>query len=39
MNAVERSARFPDVAKLENAVFEGNFRRFQLIFKARDLRY
>ena len=24
MNAVERSARFPDVAKLENAVFEDN---------------
>lgn len=39
MNAVERSARFPDVAKLENAVFEDNFRRFQLIFKPADLRY
>ena len=39
MNAVERSARFPDVAKLENAVFEENFRRFQLIFKPEDLRY
>ena len=39
MNAVERSARFPDVAKLENAVFEDNFRRFQLIFKPEDLRY
>ncbi|MBM13509.1 MAG: protein TolA [Halieaceae bacterium] len=39
MNAVERSARFPDVVKLENAVFEDNFRRFQLIFKPEDLRY
>ena len=39
MNAVERSARFPDVAKLDNAVFEDNFRRFQLIFKPEDLRY
>ena len=39
MNAVERSARFPDVAKLEHAVFEDNFRRFQLIFKPEDLRY
>ena len=39
MNAVERSARFPVVAKLEHAVFEDNFRRFQLIFKPEDLRY
>ena len=39
MTAVERSARFPDVAKLDNALFEANFRRFQLIFKPEDLRY
>ena len=39
MTAVERSARFPEVAKLDNAVFEENFRRFQLIFKPEDLRY
>ena len=39
MTAVERSARFPEVAKLDNALFEANFRRFQLIFKPEDLRY
>ena len=39
MNAVERAARFPEVAQLDNALFEANFRRFQLIFKPEDLRY
>ena len=39
MTAVERSARFPEVAKLDNTLFEANFRRFQLIFKPEDLRY
>ena len=39
MTAVERSARFPEVAKLDNALFEANCRRFQLIFKPEDLRY
>ncbi|MEK9996196.1 MAG: energy transducer TonB, partial [Halieaceae bacterium] len=33
MNAVERAGRFPEVAKLEDRIFEANFRRFQLIFK------
>ena len=39
MNAVERAGRFPEVAKLEDRMFEANFRRFQLIFKPEDLRY
>ena len=39
MNAVERAGRFPEVAELEDRVFEANFRRFQLIFKPEDLRY
>ena len=39
MNAVERAGRFPEVAKLEDRIFEANFRRFQLIFKPEDLRY
>ena len=37
--AVERTGRFPEVAKLDNRTFEANFRRFQLIFKPEDLRY
>ena len=39
MAAVERTGRFPEVAKLDNRTFEANFRRFQLIFKPEDLRY
>ena len=39
MTAVERTGRFPEVAKLDNRTFEANFRRFQLIFKPEDLRY
>ena len=39
MTAVERTGRFPEVAKLDNRTFEANFRRFQLIFKREDLRY
>ena len=39
MNAVERAGRFPEVAKLEDRIFEASFRRFQLIFKPEDLRY
>ena len=39
MNAVERAGRFPEVAQLEDRIFEANFRRFQLIFKPEDLRY
>ena len=39
MTAVERTGRFPVVAKLDNRTFEANFRRFQLIFKPEDLRY
>ena len=39
MTAVERTVRFPEVAKLDNRTFEANFRRFQLIFKPEDLRY
>ena len=39
MTAVERTGRFPEVAKLDNRTFEANFRRFQLIFKPKDLRY
>ena len=39
MTAVERTGRFPEVAKLDNRTFEVNFRRFQLIFKPEDLRY
>lgn len=39
MTAVKRADRFPEVAKLDDPVFEANFRRFQLIFKPEDLRY
>lgn len=39
MTAVERTGRFPEVAKLDNRTFEANFRRFQLIFRPEDLRY
>lgn len=39
INAVEKAARFPEVQKLERAVFERDFRRFQLIFRPEDLRY
>ena len=39
MTAVERVARFPEVAKLDNRLFESSFRRFQLVFKPGDLRY
>jgi len=39
ITAVERTGRFPEVAKLDNRTFEVNFRRFQLIFKPEDLRY
>jgi colicin import membrane protein len=39
MTAVERTGRFPEVAKLDDRAFEANFRRFQLIFKPEDLRY
>ena len=39
MTAVERTGRFPAVAKLDNRTLEANFRRFQLIFKPEDLRY
>ena len=39
MTAVERTGRFPEVAKLDDRTFEANFRRFQLIFKPEDLRY
>ena len=39
MTAVERTGRFPEVAKLDYRTFEANFRRFQLIFKPEDLRY
>ena len=39
MTAVERTGRFPEVAKLDNRTFEASFRRFQLIFKPEDLRY
>ena len=28
MNAVERAGRFPEVVKLEDRIFEANFRRF-----------
>ncbi len=39
INAVERAGRFPEVQQLEPAVFEREFRRFQLIFRPEDLRY
>lgn len=39
MTAVKRADRFPEVAKLDDPVFEANFPRFQLIFKPEDLRY
>ena len=39
VNAVEKVARFAEVKSLERAVFERDFRRFQLIFRPEDLRY
>jgi len=39
LNAVEKAGRFPEVRELERALFERDFRRFQLIFKPEDLRY
>ena len=39
INAVERAGRFPEVSQIERALFERDFRRFQLIFKPDDLRY
>lgn len=39
INAVEKAGRFPEVKELERALFERDFRRFQLIFKPEDLRY
>jgi colicin import membrane protein len=39
LNAVERAGRFPEVKQLERALFERDFRRFQLIFRPDDLRY
>lgn len=39
INAVERVGRFPEVKQLERALFERDFRRFQLIFRPDDLRY
>ena len=37
--AVKTTGRFPRVAELTDAMFETNFRKFQLIFKPQDLRY
>ena len=39
VNAVEKVGRFSEVKSLERAVFERDFRRFQLIFRPEDLRY
>ena len=39
INAVEKAARFPEVQQLDRAIFERDFRRFQLIFRPEDLRY
>ena len=39
VNAIEKVARFSEVKSLERAVFERDFRRFQLIFRPEDLRY
>jgi len=39
LNAVERVGRFPEVKQLDRALFERDFRRFQLIFRPDDLRY
>lgn len=39
INAVEKAGRFPEVKELDRALFERDFRRFQLIFKPEDLRY
>ena len=39
MNAVEKAARFPEVKSLDRALFERDFRRFQLLFRPEDLRY
>ena len=39
INAVERAGRFPEVSQVERALFERDFRRFQLIFRPDDLRY
>ena len=39
INAVEKAARFPEVAQLDARTFERDFRRFTLIFRPEDLRY
>jgi colicin import membrane protein len=39
VNAIEKVARFSEVKSLDRAVFERDFRRFQLIFRPEDLRY
>ena len=39
MNAVDKVARFPEVKSLDRAIFERDFRRFQLLFRPEDLRY
>jgi len=39
LNAVERVGRFPEVKQLDRALFERDFRRFQLIFRPDDLRH
>ena len=36
--AVERAGRFPELQELENAVFERNFRTFDLLFRPEDLQ-
>lgn len=37
MQAVERAGSFPELQDLENAVFERNFRTFDLLFRPEDL--
>jgi len=37
IQAVERADRFPELQDLENAVFERNFRTFELLFRPEDL--
>ncbi len=39
LSAVKRAGSFPDTSTLDDKEFEGNFRRFQLVFKPEDLRY
>jgi len=39
INAVEKAARFPEVAQLDTRTFERDVRRFTLIFRPEDLRY